>query len=53
MNVLMEPCWMNVLMEDDGACWMNVLMEDDGALLDECVDGALIGCLVDECVDGG
>ena len=30
-------------------CWMNVLMEDDGALLDECVDGTLL----DECVDGG
>ena len=33
---------MNVLMEDDvlmEPCWMNVLMEDDGALLDECVDG--------------
>ena len=30
-------------------CWMNVLMEDDATLLDECVDGALL----DECVDGG
>ena len=22
-------------------CWMNVLMEDDAALLDECVDGMM------------
>ena len=29
-------------------CWMNVLMEDDGALLDERVDGSLL----DECVGG-
>ena len=39
MNVLMEDdgalLLMNVLMEP---CWMNVLI-DDGALLDECVDG--------------
>ena len=27
-------------------CWMNVLMEDDGALLDECVDGCVDGALV-------
>ena len=35
MNVL-DECVGWRMMEP---CWMNVLMEDDGALLDECVDG--------------